>query len=83
MAAVLGRSVVNQTGLTARYDFKLQWTPDTSQTVRTADDEPPMDNASAPSIFAAIEEQLVLKLEVQRGSVEIVVIDHVERPSAN
>jgi len=82
LAVVVGRTVVDRTGLTGKYDFKLQWTPDTSQAMRSPD-EPPADHASGPSIFSAIQEQLGLRLEASKGPVEILVIDHIEKPSAN
>ena len=65
-----GRNVVDKTGITGRYDLKLQWTPDDA-----AD--------SGPSLFTALEEQLGLKLQPAKGPVQVLVIDHVEMPSAN
>jgi len=87
----LGRTVQDKTGLTGKYDFTLQWTPerDSSPMFRGpeggqqgAANAPPAD-ASGPSIVTAIQEQLGLKLESQKAPVEVLVIDHVERPSAN
>ena len=86
----VGRLVVNQTGLKGLYDFKLQWTPDEGQGQMMAlpgggpsrDAAPPPD-ASGPSIFTALQEQLGLKLESQKGPVDTLVIDHVEKPSEN
>jgi uncharacterized protein (TIGR03435 family) len=69
----LGRSVIDKTGLMGKYDFKLDWTPDT----------PLPADASGPSIFTAIQENLGLKLQSARGPVEILVIDRVEKPDAN
>ena len=71
---------MDRTGLTGSYDFTLQWKPaeggqqpeDTSQS-----------DSSGPSIFTAIQDQLGLKLESQKGPVQTLVIDHVERPSEN
>jgi bla regulator protein BlaR1 len=86
----LGRTVVDKTGLTGNYDFTLQWAPDESQGPRfkqpaggqgAGDSAPP--ESSGLSIFTAIQEQLGLKLESQKGLVEILVIDHVEKPSDN
>jgi uncharacterized protein (TIGR03435 family) len=77
----LGRPVVDATGLTGKYDFKLDWVPDESQP-NSGGDAPPPD-ATGASIFAAIQEQLGLKLEAMKGPVEVLVIDHVEKPSEN
>jgi bla regulator protein blaR1 len=86
----LGRTVVDRTGLTGNYDFSLQWTPDEGQP--SAFKEPvggqgpastPPADSSGPTIFTAIQEQLGLKLESQKGPVEILIIDHAEKPSAN
>jgi|SRR5208337_1627287 len=87
----LGRTVVDKTGLKGNYDFTLQWTPDQSQPAmlmgpeggKPGPDNAPRPESSGPSIFTAIQEQLGLKLESQKGPVEILVIDHVERPSEN
>jgi len=87
----LGRTVVDKTGLTGKYDFKLQWTPDESEgamfkgpgTGPQGTASPPASDTSGPSIFTAIQEQLGLKLESQKGPVEVLVIDRVEKPSEN
>ncbi len=84
----LGRPVLDKTGLPGYYEFTLRWTPDESQTFIGFDGTIISDNArppdsSWPSVFAAVQEQLGLKLESQKGPVEILVIDHVERPSEN
>jgi uncharacterized protein (TIGR03435 family) len=79
--AVLDRPVVDKTGLAGRYDFDLEWAPDESQ----FGGEVPVASADAPSppFFTAIQQQLGLKLEATRGPVDTLVIDTVERPSAN
>jgi uncharacterized protein (TIGR03435 family) len=85
----LGRIVLDQTRLTAKYDLKLKWTPDddTSQLPRAAGDGPaetaPAPNTPGPSLFTALQEQLGLKLESQKGPVAMTVINHIERPSEN
>ena len=76
----LGRPVVDSTGLTGKYDFKLQWVPDESQP-NSGGETPPPDSAG-PSIFGAVRE-LGLKLEAIKGPVDVLVIDHVEKPSEN
>ena len=86
----LGRSVVDKTGLTGLYDFTLKWTPDNQMPMpggagdggRGSDGSASTDSSS-PSIFTAVQEQLGLKLESQKGPVEVLVIDHVEKPSEN
>jgi uncharacterized protein (TIGR03435 family) len=78
----LGRSVIDKTSLTGKYDFKLTWPPDPREAgVPSPGADSP--SASDPSIFAALQEDLGLKLQSARGPVEILVIDHVEMPDAN
>ena len=81
----MGRTVIDNTGLKGHYDFTLKWTPDRSTPMlsgATGSDSAPLPD-SGPSIFTAIQEQLGLKLESQKGPVELLVIDHVEKPSEN
>jgi uncharacterized protein (TIGR03435 family) len=73
----LGRVVLDNTGLTDRYDFKLSWAG-----VSMAADANPTDT-SGPSIFTAVSEQLGLRLESQKGPVPVLVVDHIEAPSPN
>jgi uncharacterized protein (TIGR03435 family) len=77
----LGRSVVDKTGLSGKYDFTLQWTPDDLQST-TSEGGPPLDSPW-PSLFTALQEQLGLKLEPQKGPVQTLVVDHAEKPSGN
>jgi uncharacterized protein (TIGR03435 family) len=79
VADVGGRTIVNRTGLDGQYDFNLEWSPQQTASVPSADDAA----SQAPSIFRALEDQLGLKLVPAKGIVEVVVIDHVEKPSAN
>jgi len=91
LAHSVGRPVIDQTGLTGKYDFKLEWTPDQNQPGGFGGPGPGPDGAlrpppvdpNGPSIFTAIEEQLGLKLESQKGPVEMLTIDAVEKPSEN
>jgi uncharacterized protein (TIGR03435 family) len=71
----LDRPAVDQTHLTGRYDFQLKWTADESKA--------PPDGTAPPGMFTAIQEQLGLKLEPAKAPVDVLVIDKVERPSAN
>jgi uncharacterized protein (TIGR03435 family) len=87
----LGRIVIDRTGLTGTYDFELHWTPDQSQSGGFGGgpggvpppNMPPPPDPNGPSVFTAIQEQLGLKLESQKGPVEFIVVDHVEKPSEN
>ncbi len=85
----LGRTVVDKTGLTGTYDLKLEWQPDENQAAMfQALGVPegfgaPVADPSGPSLFAALEEQLGLRLDSQRGSVETFIIERIERPSEN
>lgn len=89
LSNVLGRPVVDRTGLMGKYDFKMEWTPDVGQIGKGgAPGESPdasslPDPSGGPSIFTAIQQQLGLKLESQKEPVEIIVIDRVEKASAN
>jgi uncharacterized protein (TIGR03435 family) len=90
LARMLGGTVVDKTGLTGKFDFQLQWTPDQAQLQAMAPPgglppgmPVPQFDTNGPSIFTALQEQLGLKLESQKGPVDILVIDHVERPSEN
>jgi uncharacterized protein (TIGR03435 family) len=82
---VLDKPVSDKTGLTGRYDFTLKWTPDETQFAGMDVHVPaPVDNPNAPpGLFTAIEEQLGLRLEVRKNPAEVLVIEHVERPTEN
>jgi uncharacterized protein (TIGR03435 family) len=77
----LGREVFDRTGLTGNYDFTLSYAPVKASV--SASSTAASDPAAFPDIFTAIQEQLGLKLEPSKGPVDILVIDHVERPSVN
>lgn len=68
------RPVINETGLPGRYDFTLQWTPDSLKAP---------DPDAAPGLFAALREQLGLEMKSAKGSVDTLVVDTVRQPSAN
>jgi uncharacterized protein (TIGR03435 family) len=84
--AVLDRPVLDQTGITGRYDFTLVWTPDDSQFAGMGVKIPPPaadDGKAAPNLYTAIQEQIGLKLEATKAPADVMVVDHVEQPSAN
>jgi len=71
---IVDRPVVDQTGLRDRYDFLLKW---------TSEDHQVSNEGSPPGFFTAVQDELGLKLESTKALVDVVVIDHVEPPSAN
>ncbi len=85
----LGRTVIDKTELKGEYDFKLEWQPEPGQGVLEtlglpADPRPsPPADTNRSSIFTAVQDQLGLRLEARKGPVEIIVIDHAEKPSEN
>ncbi len=84
-SAVLDRPVVDQTALTGKWDFELKWTPDESQFSGMGVRPPPPSDApdAPPPLFTAIQEQLGLKLDSGKAQVDVMVVDHVEKPSPN
>jgi uncharacterized protein (TIGR03435 family) len=78
-----GRVVIDRTGLTGKYDWKLTWAPVRMNGAPLKEDNGTGAQGDVPGLFTAVEEQLGLKLEPQKGPVEVVVVDHVEAPSAN
>jgi uncharacterized protein (TIGR03435 family) len=72
---IVDRSVIDKTGLTAKYDFDLEWTPDNAP-------PGPSDADTKPDIFTALQ-RFGLRLESAKGQVAFLVIDHVDRPSDN
>jgi len=82
---ILDKPVVNQTGLTGRYDLLLRFTPDASQVANFGGLAPgnAADPDSPPDIFLAFQQQLGLKLESTKAFVDVIVIEKVERPSEN
>jgi len=82
--AVLDRPVVDQTGLTGRFDFTLSWAPDETQFGGLgARVPPPGEGETRPNLFTAMQDQLGLKMETAKAPVDVLVIDRVEKPSEN
>ena len=69
------KPVVDQTGLSGRFDFQMKWTADESRA--------PTDGSAPPGLFTAMQEQLGLKLEPVKAKTDVLVIDKVEKPGAN
>jgi uncharacterized protein (TIGR03435 family) len=83
LSNMLGRAVINHTGLTGKYDINLQPVPDSPQSQTDPADPLAQADALNLAIIEAVEKQLGLKLESIKAPDEVLVIDHVERPSAN
>ena len=80
----LGRPVIDKTGLQGHYDFTLAWTPDGGIVINGFPAPPPPPGSpSEASIFSALQEQLGLKLEPRKDMLPVIVIDHIEKPTAN
>jgi uncharacterized protein (TIGR03435 family) len=79
LSMFVGRVVLDRTGLTGTFDVNLTWTPDQMPQRPPGAPDPPVD-PNGPSIFTAVQEQLGLKLDSQRGPVEVLVIDRAEHP---
>jgi uncharacterized protein (TIGR03435 family) len=82
LSGEVGRTIIDKTGLTGKYDFELKWTPERAA-ASGADNGQTDDQNSASSLFTALQEQLGLKLQSSKGPVETLVVDHVEMPSEN
>ena len=83
----LSRVVIDGTNLSGVFDFILEWTPDVGEAPSAKDgmipSQPSADAPVAPSLVTALQEQLGLRLESSKGPVDILVIDHAEKPAAN
>jgi uncharacterized protein (TIGR03435 family) len=85
--STVDRKVVDGTGLTGHYDLSLDWTPQHRSSPGASESAPDAgtlpEAPSGPSIYTAVREQLGLKLEPQKGSIDVLVIDHIDQPTAN
>lgn len=82
LSEVLQKPVLDTTGIPERFDLKLEWTPDEMQAKPPSADQRG-SATDGPSIFAALQEQLGLKLEAGKIPTEVLVIDSAEKPSEN
>jgi uncharacterized protein (TIGR03435 family) len=79
----LTRPVLDETGLSGRYDFQLNWAPDADSCRSPNDTGDHGTAADGPSLFTALQEKLGLKLESKKGPVEVLVVDHAEKVDEN
>jgi uncharacterized protein (TIGR03435 family) len=77
------RRFVDKTGLTGAFDWDLKWTPQRFLQGTFDRDRFPTIDPDGPSIFTALQEQLGLKLESDKGETEVLMIDRIERPTEN
>ena len=75
----IGTAVIDKTGLTGEYNFVITFGPDQLQSRA----DPGLDAAAGPTFIEALRQQLGLKLERQKGPIDILVIDRAERPDPN
>jgi bla regulator protein blaR1 len=91
LSVLMRRTIIDKTGVTGAFDVRLQFIPDQATAGLPLGPPPPVGpglppppaDAASVSVFEALQEQLGLKLESGKGPVEVMVIDHVERPSEN
>jgi uncharacterized protein (TIGR03435 family) len=87
VAQQVGRTVLDRTGLKGSYDINLEWTPEPGHGPGGGPPPPPdaipAAGGNGPTIFTALQEQLGLRLETQKGPVQMLVIDSVSKPSEN
>ena len=82
---VLDRPVVDQTSITGRYDMTVTFTPDDSQFNGRPPkgSPPPQGTEPAPDLYSAIQQQLGMKLSAEKTQVDVIAIDHVQKPTPN
>ena len=88
-SSILRRTVIDKTGLTGRYDVKLQWTPEGAGNAlpgpgaagAVVPEAPPVDRG--PTFITAVQEQLGLNLDSAKAQVDVIIIDSVQKPSEN
>ena len=95
LSGQVGRTIIDKTGLTGSYDFSLHFTPQNMPPGMgpgpgagpgggsPGADAPPPPDTSGPDLLTALQEQLGLKLESEKGPVDVIVIDHIDKPSEN
>jgi uncharacterized protein (TIGR03435 family) len=75
LSGILGRTVVDKTGLSGKFNLQIEWSPDATDSGSAGSESP------GPSLFTAIQEQMGLRLESQRGQVDLLIIDGAQKPN--
>jgi len=75
--------VIDQTGIKGSFDFSMDWVPEERSPGPPEGEPSAASDLSGPSILTALREQLGLKLEAGKGSVEVLIVDHAQKPSEN
>jgi uncharacterized protein (TIGR03435 family) len=83
LARQVGRRVIDDTGLAGGYKVDMEFTTRSPEVAPSQPGEPLPPVPDGLTVFEALEQHLGMKLEPRRGAVEVVVIDHIERPTAN
>ena len=81
LSILLGKPVLDETGLEGTFDYKLEWSPDELQV--QSSEAPPAPDGAAPSLTRAIKDQMGLKLVSKRGPVEFILVESAQKPAAN
>jgi uncharacterized protein (TIGR03435 family) len=75
--------VIDQTGIKGSFDFSMDWAPEERSPGRPEGEPSAASDPSAPSLLTALREQLGLKLAAGKGPVEVLIVDHAQKPSEN
>jgi uncharacterized protein (TIGR03435 family) len=78
---ILGRPVLDRTGLEGSFDYKLEWSPDETQL--RSQEAPPETDGNVPSLAAALQQQVGLRLVSRKGPVDLIMVEKAERPREN
>lgn len=81
LPGAVSRPVVNRTGLSGRYDFRIEWAPEQSASAQTVGSA--LSDAQGPTFLEAVKEQLGLALKPTKAPLSVMVIDHVSLPTQN
>jgi uncharacterized protein (TIGR03435 family) len=82
LGILTGRYIINRTGLNGNFDIQLKWSPDETLALGP-ESAAPSDDPGGSSLFTALQQQLGLKLESQKGPVPLLIIDRADKPPSN